>query len=303
MKRIVLFVLIFSLMSGFVFARRGVDPSFIPIDDEPLESSSGTIFKDPYLGMEFVYVPGGCYEMGCGSWTDRCDSDEKPVHTVCVDGFWIGKYEVTVGQWKRFVEETGYSGIRMNIWHCSGMSDPDNFSQGDNHPVVCVSWYDAKAFAKWLSEKTGLNFRLPTEAEWEYACRGGGKKVKYAGTSDTDELYRYANFCDSNCTESWKTTSQDDGYRYTAPVGSYKPNSLGLYDMSGNVWEWCEDVYSSDAYKHHSRRNPIYTSGGSYRIRGGSWNGGPRGVRCANRGDFSPGGRYNDVGFRLLLKK
>ena len=286
MKRIVLFVLIFSLMSGFVFARRGVDPSFIPIDKESEITSSDEIadrvWKDPYLGMEFVYVPGGCYEMGCSSWTDRCDDDEYPVHTVCVDEFWIGRYEVTFEQYDRFCEETG-------------RSKPDDGGWGrGTRPVINVSWYDAKAFAKWLSKKTGYKFRLPTEAEWEYACRGGGKKVKY-GTSTGGLSHDLANYLGTGGRDRWK---------YTSPVGSFPPNPLGLYDMSGNVWEWCEDVYSSNAYEHHSRLNPIYTSGGSYHVgRGGGWNSDSTLVRCANRNFGSSSSGSFSVGFRLLLKK
>ena len=201
----------------------------------------------------------------------------------------MGKYEVTFAQYDRFCEETGRR-----------KPDDEGWGRG-NRPVINVSWNDAKAFARWLSKKTGYKFRLPTEAEWEYACRGGGKKVKYAGTSDTDELYMYANFCDVNCKYSWKTSSQDDGYKYTSPVGSFAPNTLGLYDMSGNVYEWCEDIYSKKAYRYHGRKNPIYTGSGSRRvIRGGSWDYEPRYVRCANRYNDAPVNRVNDLGFRLV---
>ena len=297
MKRVLFLLIVFAVFSTWCFARRGVDPSFRPFDDEevptiPDGSGRGKVWKDPYLGMEFVWVKGGCYEMGCGSWTDNCDSDEKPVHTVCVDGFYMGKYEVTFAQYDRFCEETGRE------------KPYDEGGGRGNRPVINVSWYDAKAFAKWLSKKTGYKFRLPTEAEWEYACRGGGKKVKYAGTSDTDELYKYANFCDVNCECPWKTSSQDDGYKYTSPVGSFAPNTLGLYDMSGNVYEWCEDIYSEKAYRYHSRKNPIYTGSGSRRIfRGGSWLNKPGYVRCANRYSCTPGYRYGYLGFRLVLIK
>ena len=255
----------------------------------------GTIWKDPYLGMEFVWVPGGCYEMGCTSrsWFSHCEDDEYPVHTVCVNGFWMGRYEVTAKQWKSFVRETGYEG-GSNYWGCDGMAEPKGSLWYFDHPVVCVSWHDAKAFAKWLSKKTGYKFRLPTEAEWEYACRSGGKKVK-CGTSTGDLSHDLANY--------WEKGGRDKWYS-TAPVGSFPPNELGIYDMSGNVWEWCEDVYSSDAYKHHNRKSPIYTGRGSYRvIRGGSWDNKPRRLRCADRwGRLHSIGFFN-VGFRLLLQK
>ena len=199
---------------------------------------------------------------------------------------------MTVGEFRRFVEETGYKGNGINYWGCAGMADP-NFSQDDNHPVVCVSWNEAKAFAKWLSKKTGHKFRLPTEAEWEYACRNGGKEIKYA-TSTGDLSHDLADYWGKGGRDKWE---------YTAPVGSFPPN-VGIYDMCGNVWEWCEDVYSSDAYKHHNRNNPIYTGRGSCRvIRGGSWPHGPGSLRCVDRGDSLPSDRHFGVGFRLLLQK
>ena len=273
MKRIILLILIFCLETGYVFARRGVDSSFIPIDGEPETRE----WKDPYLGMEFVWVEGGCYEMG-DTFGDG-DSDEKPVHRVCVDGFWMGKYEVTFEEYDRFCEETG----RIK-------PGDEGWGRG-RRPVINVSWHDAKAFAKWLSHKTGRTFRLPTEAEWEFACRSGGKKVKYS-TSTGDLSHDLANYSGTGGKDRWK---------YTSPVGSFSPNPLGLYDMSGNVWEWCEDVYDWYAYRHHSRRNPIYTGSGSYRVkRGGSWYDSPGDVRCAYRFRSMPGNRDSYLGFRLV---
>ncbi len=254
--------------------------------------------KPDYLGMEFVWIKGGCYEMGCGSWTDDCDDDEKPVHEVCVDGFWIGKYEVTFEEYDRFCDETGRK-----------KPDDEGWGRG-RRPVINVSWNDAKAFAKWYGKKVGMDCRLPTEAEWEYACRSGGKKEKYAGTSDDNELYRYANFCDKNCKLGWQTKSQNDGYEYTAPVGSFMPNGLGIYDMSGNVWEWCEDIYDKNAYnydknayKKHSRQNPIYRGNIAIRVvRGGGCFDVPWFVRCSNRDYAGASGRSNGVGFRIVCK-
>ena len=282
MKRIILFVLIFCLAAGYVFARRGVDPSFIPIDDEPYYSGgtsgpSGREWKDPYLGMEFVWVKGGCYEMG-DTFGDG-DSDERPVHTVCVDGFWMGKYEVTFEEYDRFCEETG-------------RRKPDDRGWGrGRRPVINVSWNDARAFAKWLSRKTGCTFRLPTEAEWEYACRSGGKKVKYA-TSTGDLSHDLANYYSRGGKDRWE---------YTSPVGSFPSNPLGLYDMSGNVWEWCEDVYDESYYSRSPRNNPQGPSSGGYRVlRGGSWYDLARNMRCANRyWDWPDYHNYSD-GFRLV---
>ena len=297
MKRVLFLVMIFSLFSVLCFARRGVDPSFRPFDDEPAPTipdgaGRGKVWKDPYLGMEFVWVEGGCYEMG-DTFGDG-QSDEKPVHTVCVDGFWMGKYEVTFAQYDRFCEETG-------------MSKPSDSGWGrGKRPVINVSWHDAKAFAAWLSRKTGRTFRLPTEAEWEYAARSRGRKVKYAwGNGDPYMKGRKAaNIADESAKRQYSDwpiwEGYDDGYVYTSPVGSFAPNDLGLYDMSGNVWEWCEDIYSKKAYRYHSRKNPIYTGSGSDRVlRGGSWCDLPRRVRCAYRFCSTPVFGYNDLGFRL----
>ncbi len=231
---------------------------------------------------DFVLVKGGCFKMG-DLWGDGDDS-ERPVHEVCVDDFYISKYEVTVGEFREFVEDTGYvteaeRGKGCSAWTGSGFGrskefywNNPGFSQTDRHPVVCVSWKDVQAFIEWKREKTGLPFRLPTEAEWEYAARSGGKREKWAGTNSKGELQRYANFCDSNCDLKWKVRDQDDGYRFTAPVGSFEPNEIGLYDMTGNVWEWVQDWYDENYYRHSPRNNPSGPSMGSRRVlRGGAW--------------------------------
>ena len=248
-------------------------PKVVSAAKPSYSSSSGkeAEWRDPVTGMEFVWVPGGCYQMGCGSWTDHCGSDEKPVHEVCVDGFWIGRYEVTQGQWKRIMGN--YS---------------SNFKKGDNYPVE-VSWNDAKKFIKRLNTKSNGNYEfcLPTEAEWEYACRSGGKAEEYCGSSDIDSLAWY----------------EDNSGGSTHPVGTKKPNGLGIYDMSGNVWEWCEDIYADDAYNKHSRNNPVYAGGGTNRVkRGGGRYYAPRSVRSADRSWGYPGSRYNYEGFRLVMK-
>ena len=210
--------------------------------------------------------------MGCGSQMSDCDDDEKPVHEICVDGFWMGKYEVTQGQWEKVIG-----------------SNPSRFKNGNDYPVEKVSWNDAKEFIGKLNSLNNgqFKFRLPTEAEWEYACRSGGRPEKYAGGNDVDQVAWY---------------SSNSG-RSTHPVGTKAPNSLGIYDMSGNVWEWCEDIYSKDAYIKHQRNNPIYTGGGSSRVyRGGCWFYGPRYVRCVDRSKFVPDYRYSSLGFRLAAE-
>jgi len=162
----------------------------------------------------------------------------------------------------------------------------NKFGRDGDQPMVEVSWHGAKAFADWLSRKSGKDFRLPTEAECEYAARSGGKREKYAGGNNLDRVAWY----------------DDNSGGRTHAVGTKAANGLGLYDMSGNVWEWCQDVYDSDAYSRHSRHNPVITSGGSRRVhRGGGWGNNPRNVRSANRFRNDPDNTINNLGFRLCL--
>ena len=246
-------------------------------------TASDREWKDPITGMEFVYVKGGEYEMGCGDWAGDCEDDEKPAHRVKVDDFYMGKYEVTVGQWKKFIRDTGYKGDETKEWGSEGMAIP-YFPQDDNHPVVCVSWYEAKAFVDWLSQKTGMKYRLPTEAEWEYAARSRGQKLKY-GTKTGDISPDLANYDGKGGKDKWKNTS---------PVGSFPANPLGLYDMTGNVWEWCSDCYGGDYYSHSPVDNPKGPGSGTYCVvRGGSC------YSCGSRSSFNPDIRYSDQGFRL----
>ncbi len=241
------------------------------------------VWKDPKTGMEFVFVKGGCYKMG-DTFGDGFE-EEKPVHEVCVDGFYMGKYEITQGQWEKVMG-----------------SNPSRFSKGNDYPVEDVSWNDIQEFIKKLNRKTGKSYRLPTEAEWEYAARSGGKREKFAGFSSENELYRYANFCDTNCEYRWKSTGQDDGYENTSSVGNFSPNGLGLYDMSGNVREWCSAWYSSDYYSDSLRKNPQGPASGSYRvIRGGSWNDFAGNCRSSGRHYYDPSYAYYFLGFRLVL--
>jgi formylglycine-generating enzyme required for sulfatase activity len=229
---------------------------------------AGDIFREPITGMEFVYVPGGEYEQGCGIWTSDCFPDEKPTRQVRLSPFWIGKTEVTQGQWKRV---TG--------------SNPAKFQKGDDYPVEQVSWNDAQEFIKQLNAQSGQTYRLPTEAEWEFACRAGGKPVKY-GTR-TGEL----------SASLAKYDSLDGAVR----TGSFAPNGLGLHDMSGNVREWTQDVYSAKAYQSGLVADPNYQGSGAHRVyRGGGWDGIPRLARCSVRSRGSPSKSASDLGFRLL---
>lgn len=232
-----------------------------------LDKITGKTFKDPTTGMEFVSVKGGCYQMG-DTFGDG-ESDEKPVHEVCVDDFYIGKYEVTQGQWKAVMG-----------------NNPSYLKDcGDNCPVETVSWNDIQEFINKLNNKTGKNYRLPTEAEWEYAARSGGKSEKYSGSNDVDSVAWY---------------DKNSGSK-THPVGQKAANGLGIYDMSGNVWEWVNDWYDSGYYKNSPKNNPTGADSGSFRVlRGGSWGGDAWVTRSASRHDDAPGSRFHVGGFRLV---
>ncbi len=219
--------------------------------------------------FEMVYVEGGTFTMGAtAEQGDDAYDDEKPAHKVTLSNYAICKFEVTQALW------TAVMG-----------SNPSYF-KGENRPVECVSWNDCQEFLQKLNGLTGKRFRLPTEAEWEYAARGGNKSkgYKYSGSNDVDEVAWY----DGN------SESQ------THPVGTKKPNELGVHDMSGNVLEWCDDWYGD--YTSTSVNNPTGPSSGSDRVVcGGSWDYVVRDCRVSDRYGGYPGGRFNDVGFRLVL--
>jgi formylglycine-generating enzyme required for sulfatase activity len=239
-------------------------PSPIPSPKPTHVQKPADTWTEPITGMIFVWVPGGCYMMGDG----KGNNDEKPVHEVCVDGFWMGQTEVTQGQWQRVKE-----------------SNPSYFKKGDNYPVEQVSWEDAGEYIWKLNGMGNVKFRLPSEAEWEYTARSGGKAEKYSGGSDLDGV-------------AWYFNNSGDS---TRPVRTKKSNGLGIYDMSGNVWEWCEDVYIADIYNRSDKKNFVYHFGGPDRVlRGGSWRSVPSYVRCAVRFYGGPSSRGSFVGFRLL---
>lgn len=272
-------------------------------------------WKEPLTEIEFVWMPPGCFQMGSPPSETGRDADEGPAHEVCVDGFWLAKTEVTVGQFQAFVHKTGYktdaeqegfSWIYDGEWvRKAGYTwKKTGFPQNDNHPVVNVSLNDAKAMVKWLTEQSGGTFRLPTEAEWEYACRAGTTTIRFWG-DDPKEACKYANVADLDARSkfpAWTVHDCKDGYIFTAPAENYQANAFGLYDMLGNVWEWCEDTYDPRAYRSSRRSNPLQTGDDMSRvIRGASWYSRPEYDRCANR-DYvhSPSRRGNDLGFRLV---
>lgn len=252
-------------------------------------------WKEPITGMEFVWIPAGCFLMGSPQTEKNREADEGPVHEVCVDGFWMGRTEVTNGQFRKFhADHTSkdFSGVSLN---------------GDNQPVVYVTWNDANDFAQWLKGQNGgqYKFRLPTEAEWEYASRAGTDTARYWG-DDPSKACMYENVADSSAKRQWNWEEShdcDDGYAAVAPVASFQTNPFGLFDMLGNVWEWCEDIYGVDSYTKHDRMNPLYlnqAAGSSRVIRGGYWHSQPGGTRCADRGSGLPEAMNDDLGFRLI---
>jgi formylglycine-generating enzyme required for sulfatase activity len=255
---------------------------------------AGDAWRDPVTGMEFVWVPGGSFMMGSPSGEQGRDDDEGPVHRVELDGFWMGKYEVTNAEYRMFRSS-----------HSSGNYKGKDLD-GKKQPVANVSWEDAQAFVTWLNDRTGgrYMYALPAEAQWEYAARGGSTTSRYWG-NDSDDACAYANVADRTVKRSFSSWTGihdcDDGYAVSSPVGSFRPNGFGLYDMLGNVREWCQDRYDKNAYSFHARKNPIYARGGFLRVvRGGSWIALPRCVRSAFRGWYGPGDTYNLLGFRLL---
>ncbi|MCB9305343.1 MAG: SUMF1/EgtB/PvdO family nonheme iron enzyme [Lewinellaceae bacterium] len=236
--------------------------------------------KDPY---DLVLVTGGTFTMGCTSEQKDCDDDEKPAHQVTLSDYYIGKYEVTQKQWQQVMG-----------------SNPSNFKDCDDCPVELVSWDDVQAFLKKLNAGLPAGqkpYRLPTEAEWEYAARGGGGAALFGNgknVADPNEI----NF---DPRDSYKKSYSIAGdYRVkTVPVGSLNsPNALGLHDMSGNVWEWCSDWF--DTYSSGAQTNPTGPASGSHRVlRGGSWGNGAHSARVAVRSGLRPDDRLGNVGFRL----
>jgi formylglycine-generating enzyme required for sulfatase activity/uncharacterized caspase-like protein len=291
------------------------------------ENKMGDVYREPKTGMELVFIKGGCFKMG--DVFEEGGADERPVHEVCVNDFYIGKYEVTVGQFKKFVAETGY---RMDVEKktdgkngCWAYDPNDKWDWNyrvwanwktpfksqenqDEHPVSCISWNDAKAFADWIAQKNGKAYRLPTEAEWEYAARAGTVTRYYWGDGAKDACI-YANVADNTRLsggETWdKKINCIDGYTFVAPVGKFRPNNYGLYDMIGNVWELVQDGYEKIYYSNSPRNNPVAESlpvGSRCVMRGGGYTvstATPAIYRTSNRGWVNLDTSSSHVGFRL----
>ncbi|MBF0161937.1 MAG: formylglycine-generating enzyme family protein [Magnetococcales bacterium] len=227
---------------------------------------SGTAWADA-VGP-FVSVPGGTFEMGCGPWQVECEETEKPVQTVVVNGFDIGKYEVTQKQWQAVMG-----------------TNPSRFvACGENCPVEQVTWKGVQEFIEKLNAQGSGKYRLPTEAEWEYACRSAGKPEHYCGGNDLDAVAWYK----LNATST------------THPVGQKAPNGLGIHDMSGNVWEWTCSEYGKYEEKATKDSTQCRQDGNHWVFRGGGWNHYPEENRSTVRQEGSPNISFSFRGFRLV---
>ena len=298
------------------------------------------------LGMKFVSVPAGEFLMGSDESAESLARDypgyerkrfaelvdETPVHRVRISrAFYLGQHEVTVGQFRRFVQASGYTpesiadgtgGYGYNRAYDPAASKRGDafegrdlkyswrnpgFSQDDTHPVLNVTWNDAVAMSRWLSQQEGKTYRLPTEAEWEYACRAGSTTRYYNGNAPRS-LLQIANTFDADAAVNWPAwkafaLTGRDGYAFTAPVGSFVPNEFGLHDMLGNAWEWTADWHDENYYAQSPVVDPQGPADGSVRVRrGGSWHTWPLYARCSYRNWNSAETRYTLVGMRLLLE-
>jgi formylglycine-generating enzyme required for sulfatase activity len=233
--------------------------------DTPIVTPKSFTIDNPYP-FKMIFVPGGTFQMGSNEY-----DDEKPIHSVTLSDYYIGETQVTQGLWKAVMGD-----------------NPSDFKKGDDYPVECVSWNDiVNKFLPELNRQTGKNFCLPTEAQWEFAARGGNKSkgYKYSGSNNIkDEL------------------GKNNPNYGTHAVKSKSPNELGIYDMSGNVWEWCQDWYNENYYKDSPSSDPTGPSSGSSRVlRGGSWGNDAYDCRVSYRDYGSPDDRRNDSGMRLAL--
>ena len=276
MCRIALVVLFLSNLNCVSFAQaKPADEPNTPPKTGPAPNQNRII---PDLGIECAYVKAGTFRMGSA---ESGPNDEKPVHVVKISrGCWMGTCEITQAQWRALMG-----------------TEPSKY-KGDELPVEMVSWDETVEFCRKLTQRErkasrlpdGYVYRLPTEAEWEYAARGGTKSrsFKYSGSNNPEEV-------------SWHYPGSSDE---THPVGTKRPNELGLYDMAGNVWEWCLDWYAADYYRRSPQANPVNSDSGdkTYRVcRGGSWGLYPTHCRSANRGGGTPTGKFYSYGFRVVL--
>jgi formylglycine-generating enzyme required for sulfatase activity len=293
--------------------------------------TNGAILRNS-IGMSIARVPAGEFLMGAPDSDDDAQKTERPRHKVRISRpFYLGIHEVTVGQFRAFVRETGYqTGAETDGNGSSGFNsalpgfeyDKPGYTwknlgwkQDENHPVLNVSWHDATAFCRWLTKKENKTYRLPTEAEWEYACRAGGQARFITGDS-SEELKRIANVQDKSLVDKkprfsnsddasylTKPVGWNDGHAFSAPVGTFRPNGMGLYDMLGNAAEWCHDWYDKDYYRTSPLNDPMGPETGTARVvRGGAFLHQARHCRVSHRIAGTPSYRNYIIGFRVLME-
>lgn len=269
--------------------------------------------------LKLVRVPAGKFTMGSPKTERKHSKTESPTREVTISrDFHMSRCEITRGQFAAFVKAADFKTqaerdgwayawdgkkwdkVKGASWRKAG------HDQADDHPVVCVGWSDAVAFCKWLSGKTHRTVRLPSEAEWEYACRAGTQTI-FSWGDTLEEGKGLCNVADKTAKKRfgrWRIFPWEDGHVFTSPVGSYKPNAFGLYDMHGNVWEWCGDWYARN-YAKAGKVDPTGPATGEDRvIRGGSWMSSPPFVRSAYRRECDMRGFYCDniVGIRVVVE-
>lgn len=266
---------VFFFQTGYTFPIKAWDK--LAIDSEqpsaPVEIQPGKAWKEPISGMMLLWIPGGCFKMGSPPGAEGRDADEGPVHPVCLSGFWLGEKEVTQKQWQKIMQQ-----------------NPAKFRKDGSFPIESISRLDVETFTTKLNAfyQGRVRFDLPTEAQWEYACRNAGQKIPFPGYGQADQLSWYRN----NSGDSTQTT------------GTRMANRLGLKDMSGNVWEWIRDTYDKATYDRHLTKgpnnDPIYRGAAPFSvIRGGGWGDTVSALRCANRGFEHFSSKRPDLGARL----
>jgi formylglycine-generating enzyme required for sulfatase activity len=299
-----------------VLTAAGAEPSTQPAKELNLDLGNK-------VTMKLILIPSGKFTMGSPE-TEKDRGKDEVQHEVTISkAFYMGVTHVTVDQFAAFVKDSGYKTDAQKDGWSFGFEIKDgkiegkkmdgcswrkpSFDQKGDHPVVQVSWNDAKAFCDWLSKKSGKTVQLPTESRWEYACRAG-TKTAYPWGDDPDKGKGWANCADQslkkkllNAPAVWKFFSWDDGFVFTSPVGSFKANAFGLYDMIGNAWEWCQDRYGD--YNKGAATDPMGAVGRDVRVlRGGSWDDFPSSCRSASRPGYSPGSRDYYLGFRVSME-
>ena len=292
--------------------RRTLRASLTRAPDPPRPTvPAGDRGRKPTTAADFVWIEGDCFQMGSPT-TETGRYDDERQHRVCVEDFWLGSHEVTVGEFRRFVQATNYRTEAERedgcyYWDGEWKKDKDRnwrspgFEQGDRHPAVCVSWNDAQAYIDWLNRQGQAGFRLPSEAEWEYAARAKTQTARFWGEAP-DDACQYANVADKTAKITygyWTVHACTDGYVHTAPAGQFRPNPFGLYDLLGNVWEWTCSDYDADYGGAEKTCATKGNSGARRVVRGGGWSDDPRNVRSAYRTRGPPDTRFSNIGFRL----